>query len=338
MWSKSVSLLTVMLLLSTCNGQPDGSSPAGTGEATTDAELSPAVTEVTRPGPGTAAPTSTAVTAAPLASTTSTTDLASPGASPFDVTYPIEFAPDSHLRYIGPAVCSEPLRPAVVTSGSYYYLWQMADRGVAVFDLDGASRPDSSQFDQDFVRGISLAAAELGIAVRWVRAHADEYCVAPGAVVVAGYSWGAITALALAYSRGAVEPHDEIEIDELGDPVDAPSSAAVPVPPDLAEYSDVPDAVIAHAGFALPDSIDPGEPPAFLVHGTNDDVIPFSLADETCVAASAAGVVCELVPHDNGHGFSGALDPSRSDDPTLQATIDFLNREVLAPVRIKPLS
>jgi hypothetical protein len=108
----------------------------------------------------------------------------------------------------------------------------------------------------------------------------------------------------------------------------------VPIPPDLTEYSGVPNAVISHAGFALPDMIDPVEPPALLVHGTNDDVIPFSLAEKTCAAATAVGVVCEVAPHENGHGFSGDLDPTHGDDPTVQLTIEFLNREVLAPTGI----
>ncbi len=82
-------------------------------------------------------------------------------------------------------------------------------------------------------------------------------------------------------------------------------------------------------GSALPESIDPGEPPALLVHGTNDDTIPFSLAEKTGAAATAVGVVCELIPHENGHGFSGDLHSGSGDDPTVQLTIDFLNREVL---------
>ena len=251
--------------------------------------------------------------------------------------YPIEYAPGKRLRYLSDDTCSEPLRPAIVSPGSFVTQWEMADRGIAVFDLGDAIRPDSSAFDEEFIGGISLAAADLGIAVRWVRAHAAEYCVAPDAVVVAGYSWGAITSLALAYSTGHVQPSDEVVIDELGNPVAAPTVISVPVPPDLTEYSDVPNAVISHAGFALPDTIDPGEPPALLVHGTNDDTIPFSLAEKTCAAATAVGVVCELVPHANGHGFSGDLLAGSGDDPTVQLTIDFLNREVLVPAGIAPL-
>ncbi|MCJ7781628.1 MAG: alpha/beta hydrolase [Acidimicrobiia bacterium] len=260
-----------------------------------------------------------------------------PSTNGFVADYPIEYAPGKRLRYLNDDTCSEPLRPAIVSPGGFVTQWEMANRGIAVFDLDDVIRPDSSAFDEEFVGGISLAAADLGIAVRWVRAHAAEYCVAPDAVVVAGYSWGAITSLALAYSTGHVQPSDEIVIDELGNPVVAPSGTAVPVPPALTEYSDVPNAAISHAGFALPDTIDPGEPPALLFHGTNDDTIPFSLAEKTCAAATAVGVVCELVPHENGHGFSGDLHAGSGDDPTIQMTIEFLNREVLAPAGIAQL-
>jgi predicted esterase len=260
-----------------------------------------------------------------------------PSTNAFVADYPIEYAPGKRLRYLNDDTCSEPLRPAIVSPGGFPTHWEMADRGIAVFDLDEADNSKSSAFDEEFVAGIARAAGDLGIAVRWVRAHAEQYCVAPDAVVVAGYSRGAITSLALAYSTGHVQPSDEIVIDELGTPVAAPTGISVPVPPDLTEYSDVPNAVISHAGFALPESIDPGEPPALLVHGTNDDTIPFSLAEKTCAAATAVGVVCELVPHENGHGFSGDLQAGSGDDPTVQLTIDFLNREVLAPAGITPL-
>lgn len=69
-----------------------------------------------------------------------------------------------------------------------------------MFNLDDASRPNSSTFDDEFVGGVARAAGELGIAVRWLRANDAEYCIDPDAIVAAGYSWGAITALSLTYS------------------------------------------------------------------------------------------------------------------------------------------
>ncbi len=155
---------------------------------------------------------------------------------------------------------------------------------------------------------------------------------------MAGYSWSAITALTLAYSHGEGQRLDEIAVDELGTAVAVPRAGTrCRSRPHLVEFSGDPDAVISHAGFALAETIDRGEPPALLVHGTNDRVVPFSLAEHTCAAAAAVDVVCELVSHDNGHGFSGMHDPADGADPTVQSTIDFLNREVLAPAGISLL-
>lgn len=107
------------------------------------------------------------------------------------------------------------------------------------------------------------------------------------------------------------------------------------MPPALDGFSDVPNAVISHAGFALPETIDAGEPP--LVHGTNDEVIIlFELAEQTCAAAVAVGVVCELITHLNDHGFDGSF--STNHDTSVDAAIDFLNRHVLVPAGRAPLS
>jgi predicted esterase len=54
-----------------------------------------------------------------------------------------------------------------------------------------------------------------------------------------------------------------------------------------------------------------------LVHGRNDSTVPFALAEQTCVAASTVGVLCELVAHDAGHG----VPPDTFDDVS-----DFIGR------------
>ncbi len=85
---------------------------------------------------------------------------------------------------------------------------------------------------------------------------------------------------------------------------------------------------MSFSGFALPDLIEEGEPPAILFHGRNDSTVPFVLAEQTCAAATAVGVTCELVPHDAGH--------SRADDidAAWDVIAEFLEREMLIPAGI----
>jgi predicted esterase len=171
---------------------------------------------------------------------------------------------------------------------------------------------------------------DMAIAVQWLRAHAGEYCVEPNAIAATGHSFGALTALALAYSEGE-GPMESITIDELGTtiPVEPPELGSVP--PELAAYSNDLDGVVSFSGFALAEHIDSGEPPAILFHGRNDTRVPFSLAEATCAAASAVDVTCELVAHDAGHS------PAPDLEAALDQAVEFLDREMLIPAGLGAL-
>lgn len=177
------------------------------------------------------------------------------------------------------------LRPAIVTAGGYISP-ELVDQGFVVVDLhtDG---PDSRTFDAQFLQEIADVSARIRIAVQWLRAHADEFCVAPDAIAVTGYSYGAIAALALAYSDGEVEAGDPVVVDLMGPSV-VSRTRRVSTPTELAAFSNDPNAVVAHAGFALADTIDAGEPPVLMFHGRNDPLIPFFAcrADVCCRAGS----------------------------------------------------
>jgi predicted esterase len=195
--------------------------------------------------------------------------------------------------------------------------------GFVVVDVrsDG---PEARTFDAQFLQEISDVSARIGIAVQWLRAHADEFCVAPTAIAVTGYSYGALGALALAYSDGEHEAGELIAVDLLGPPVVSETRPIAP-PAELAEFSNDPNAVVSHVGFALADGIDTGEPPLLMFHGRNDPTIPFALAEQTCTAALAVDVVCEMIAHDEGHAFA------EDNQEAVDFVADFLARVMAMP-------
>jgi dipeptidyl aminopeptidase/acylaminoacyl peptidase len=205
---------------------------------------------------------------------------------------------------------------------------ELVGQGFVVVDVrtDG---PESRTFDAQFLQEVTDVSARIGIAVQWLRAHADEFCVAPEAIAVTGYSYGGIAVLALAYTDGEVEAGELVVVDPMGAPV-VSQTRPIPVPVELAAFSNDPDAVVAHAGFALADTIDAGEPPALLFHGRNDPQIPFALAEQTCAAAQAVDIVCEIVAHDEGHAFA------EDNLEAVELVTAFLEREMVVPTGLSP--
>lgn len=98
-----------------------------------------------------------------------------------------------------------------------------------------------------------------------------------------------------------------------------------PPPAWLEPYSPDIQAAVSFAGFALAHTIEAGEPPALLFHGINDTVIPHPLAQQTCAAATAVGITCELVTHTAGHA---ATDAVGNFDDAINRTDAFLRREL----------
>jgi predicted esterase len=102
----------------------------------------------------------------------------------------------------------------------------------------------------------------------WLDANADELRIDTDRIAAAGQSRGGFIATSLAYGPVAAE----------GEP--ALIGAAVSI-----------------AGGSVPDLIEPGEPPALMLHGDADGRVPIALAEQTCDAAAAQGVECTLVAY-----------------------------------------
>ena len=233
----------------------------------------------------------------------------------------IEYQRGVRLTLHEPGPCDGELRPVVATGGpgGPVFAEAFAERGYVVANVSwrtpGYTEPSLSA---ESLRAVSFAVNDLAVAVQWLRFHAEELCLDEDRITAMGHSFGGITALSLAYSAGELESGELVSVDALG-PAAEVGDPPPGSPPGLEHVDQRPNAVVSFSGFALADTIEAGEPPAMLVHGRNDSTVPFALAEQTCAAAAAVAVVCELVPHDAGHGIVedrfDAVDAFLSADP-----------------------
>jgi predicted esterase len=117
--------------------------------------------------------------------------------------------------------------------------------------------------------------------VRWVRANATAYRVDPTRIAMGGFSAGAITALDVGYRSD--DPGDVGDFDANDSRIEA--------------------AISASGCSYLPESIGPGDTPAYLLHAEWDPYVYFSCAKDTVDRAHAAGLVADTMffPHDPAH-------------------------------------
>lgn len=121
---------------------------------------------------------------------------------------------------------------------------------------------------------MAAAAEDAWKATEWLQRNTDAD---PDRTFIGGSSAGGITAMTLAYSA-----------ENLG-LIDAPRFAGV---------------VGLWGPSFQAEHVDPGDPPAFLVHGTGDRVVPWVLTEEFVEAAERAGVAYEFHSLPGvGHGY-----------------------------------
>jgi acetyl esterase/lipase len=176
---------------------------------------------------------------------------------------------------------------------------RMVDRGYAVADVDYRLALEATYPAQQ---------ADISAAVMWLRHHAPALRIDPGRFAVLGESAGgqlaaiagltgtgdtAIQAVIIWYGPADLStPRDE------DDPFTAP---AILLGGPVAERTAV-------ARLASPlYNIHADAPPFLLVHGTEDELVPFAEAVGFAEALRAQGVRCDVLPVDGaGHVFSGA--------------------------------
>jgi acetyl esterase len=153
----------------------------------------------------------------------------------------------------------------------------LADEGYVVFDIDYRLAPPPSWQD---------APGDVRCAVAWVKENAGPYGVDPERVALMGRSAGGHLALLTAYTEASALPSG-CEVRNGQDAAVAAVAAFYP-PTDLAGLSSSGylagmDRFLGGTRRALPDRyrllspverVDPGDPPTFLVHGGDDEIVP----------------------------------------------------------------
>lgn len=186
------------------------------------------------------------------------------------------------------------------SSHDWPYPWDFAQRGFVSASID--YRLDGSEQD---------ATDDMQAAVRFFKAHADEYRIDPTRITVIGSSSGAVMALSTAFA-----PED-------------PGSSGNPSYP-----SNVAAAMSISGDSEHPDTITAGDPPIAMFHAMDDTTIPFAAAEATCQQTQAVGNVCEMNSYPQGGHPPPFAIANRAD--IVQKSSDFLCRRVLRPGACDP--
>jgi acetyl esterase/lipase len=163
-------------------------------------------------------------------------------------------------------------------------------------------------------------------AVKWVREHAGEYGGDPSRIVLAGHSAGAHLAALLALNRrylrsAGVDMSAIVGLVGLSGPYDLDPSG-----PDLAPIFPLPATA---ADWQVLPHVTAGSPPALLLYGDQDDVVPRHAIDNLEAALRSVGgeVETRIYPNVDHRDTLAALSvPARARAPVLPDIAAFLAR------------
>jgi acetyl esterase/lipase len=139
------------------------------------------------------------------------------------------------------------------------------------YRLEGDDPPTEGKDAHE--RAIAAAFEDAGAALIWLHDNAGRFRIDRDRIAMGGGSAGAITTLFVVYRFGDDRYPVRAVVDLWG-----------------GLYDSV-------------ETIDPGDPPLIIVHGTEDDLVPFQLAKEIQARAEKTGVECVLLAMSGfGHG------------------------------------
>lgn len=190
---------------------------------------------------------------------------------------------------------------------------EYARRGYVAVSLQYRLRPGSSSGNQaQLYLAMRDAYDDATAGVVWLQDHAVELGIDPDAITASGWSAGAVTATNLAYYPGQVGPST------------SRIAAALPmsgwfIDPDTAGLP-------ALGPFPRPE---PGEPPALVFYGTNDQLLPQGSPAELCPLAHEADIACEYIGYEGDGHEVGSGYPRQRD--ILRRGTDFLADHMLEP-------
>jgi acetyl esterase len=164
-------------------------------------------------------------------------------------------------------------------------------------------------------------------AMRWVRAHAEDFGIDPQKIVVGGHSVGGQLTLATAMFDSINEATDNLSVS--------------PVPNAMLLYSGTPDTIEAWCDYLLADrrqqiwtispahNVRPGLPPAIAFHGKADHVVPFWKVGRLRGFMEKAGNYFELHAYDGREHYLGKGNKTYAeilDNDILEKTDAFLRK------------
>ena len=180
------------------------------------------------------------------------------------------------------------------------------------------------------------AIEDVEAAVRWVRAHAEQYRVDLSRVVLIGEGAGGyLVAMASLEKQTAAGVAAVVDFEGPSDLTVFSGSLTGP-PRGIGEFfgiTDLSDASLKILQDASPNNlVHKGMPPFLFVHGTADQVVPFVSSPIMCEAMRNVDVMCQLqLVNDAGHGIEN-WEGKPADETWKPAMIAWLN----STLKMKP--
>ncbi len=184
----------------------------------------------------------------------------------------------------------------------------LADGGFAWFSISYRLAADVARNPVGAAMQMGAAESDVRRAVAFVKEHASEYRVNPNKIALIGESAGGQLA-----AMAALRPDQDGAVQAVV-AFYTPSDLATLVRTSILIPDSVRDAVkgtlfdnILMAGlaeFSPINAVSDSAPPFFLIHGTDDPVVPFAQSERFCDKLRASKVGCEIYPVKNGgHGI-----------------------------------
>lgn len=164
-------------------------------------------------------------------------------------------------------------------------------------------------------------------AIRWIRAHADEFNVDPGRVCAIGHSAGGQLASLLGTTEGPADPDPDLAgIPSRADcvvDISGPSDRMVPDPNPDPEWTELMSELYGGSVEEAPEvwqaasaahNVDEATAPFLIIHGNLDEMVSIEQSRNLADALAAAGVEYDFVEVDTDHfdvleldGLSGLI-------------------------------
>jgi len=156
-------------------------------------------------------------------------------------------------------------------------------------------------------------------AVRWVRAHANEFQIDPQKIVAAGGSAGGHVAACTAFTPNLQSADIDTTIPSVPNAMVLFNPVVNTGPNGFGAKRIGKDAIkispMHHIKF--------GRPPTIIFHGTADTTVPFEQVERFCLKMRKAGNTCRLVPFEGmQHAF---FNVGRHDNKPYQKTITLMD-------------